>query len=257
MKIKIGRLIIVALIVFFSANKTHAQAAVAANLRASDTAPPPAPSAAAPAPKKIGALTFTGTWRVRAEAWDFFQPTTGQNTYGFEHSLLRLALGQKREKFDWLLEGAADAILDLPTTAVQPGRVGQLGAGGTYYAANGNVRNNVNGFVKQAYVGFRIPGKGNVRLGRFTFLDGAETQPKDKALATLINTRITQRLIGDFGFSAVQRSFDGAQASFNEGRSYLSFFGARPTKGAFQSDALGELDIDLFYGSYTLSLNST
>jgi Alginate export len=212
--------------------------------------PPPVSS------HKLGALTVSGTWRVRAEAWDFFQPTIGQPTYGFEHSLLRVGIGQKRESFEWFLEGAADAIVQLPTAAVQPGRAGQLGLGGTYYAANGNARNNVNGFVKQAYVGFHLPGKGNLRLGRFTYLDGAEVQPKDKTLAALINTRVAQRLIGDFGFSAVQRSFDGAQASFNLGKSNFTFFGARPTKGVFQSDALGELDIDVFYGAYTLSLNS-
>src|SRR2546430_13251517 len=49
----------------------------------------------------------------------------------------------------------------------------------------------------------------------FTFLDGAEVTPKDKSLATLVSTRITQRLIGDFGFSAVGRSYDGAQLVFN------------------------------------------
>jgi hypothetical protein len=170
---------------------------------------------------------------------------------------LRIGIGQKRESFEWLLEGTADTIFGLPTGAVQPGRSGQLGLGGTYYAANGDARNNVNGFVTQAYVAFGIPGKGRLRLGRFTYLDGAEVQAKDKTLATLIATRVTQRLIGDFGFSAVQRSFDGAQVSFNEGKSNFTLFGARPTKGVYQSDALGELDINLFYGAYTLSLNST
>ncbi len=36
-------------------------------------------------------------------------------------------------------------------------RLGQLGLGGTYYAANGNVRNTASGFLKQAYVGFKLP----------------------------------------------------------------------------------------------------
>ncbi len=71
----------------------------------------------------------------------FFNRPTGQNAYGFEHSLLRIGIGQKSEAFEWFLEGAADAIFDLPPSAVQPGRLGQLGLGGTYYAANGNVRN--------------------------------------------------------------------------------------------------------------------
>ena len=251
------RIAVFAIAIVFSSRTTHAQSTpIVANLHASDAALAKASSAAITAPSKIGALTITGSWRFRTEAWDFFQPSTGENTYDFDHSLLRIGIGQKRENLEWLLEGAADTILGLPTGAVQPGRTGQLGLGGTYYAANGGERNNVNGFLKQAYVAFGIPGKGKLRLGRFTYLDGAEVQPKDKTLAMLISTRVTQRLIGDFGFSAVQRSFDGGQASFNRGSNNFTFLGARPTKGVYQSDALGELDIDLFYGAYTLSRNS-
>src|SRR5581483_9671224 len=131
--------------------------------------------------------------------------------YAFEHSLLRIGLGQKLEHLEWFVEGAQDAILGLPAAAVLPGRPGQLGLGGTYFAANGSGANNANGFVRQAYLDFALPTDGKLRLGRFTFLDGAEVTPKDKSLSTLVNTRITQRLIGDFGFSAVQRSYDGAQ----------------------------------------------
>src|SRR2546430_16365020 len=91
----------------------------------------------------------------------------------------------------------------------------------------------------------------------FTFLDGAEVTPKDKSLATLVSTRITQRLIGDFGFSAVGRSYDGAQLAFNTHAGNFTLLGARPTRGVYQVDAMGELDIDLFYGAYTVPVNLT
>ncbi|MGH9681415.1 MAG: hypothetical protein ACRD4Y_15820, partial [Candidatus Acidiferrales bacterium] len=119
--------------------------------------PVPTSPKPAPAPHRLGPLNFTVNWRVRTEAWDFFQPPTGQNAYAFEHSLLRIGIGQKSESFEWFLEGAADAILDLPPSAVQSGRLGQLGLGATYFAANGGERNNVNGFVKQAYIAFALP----------------------------------------------------------------------------------------------------
>jgi hypothetical protein len=205
---------------------------------------------------KLGPLNISMNWRVRMEAWDWFQPTTGQNAYAFEHSLLKIGIGQKNEKFEWMVEGAADAILDLPPSAVQAGRLGQLGLGGTYYAANGNERNNVNGFAKQAFIGFSLPAKSRVRLGRLTFFDGAQVQPKNKSLATLVNTRVAQRLIGDFGFSGVQRSFDGAQLAFDSGGNDVSLFGARPTRGVYQNDGMGELDVDVFYGAYMRSINS-
>ena len=31
------------------------------------------------------------------EAWDWFQPATGQNAHAFEHSLLKIGIGQKKE----------------------------------------------------------------------------------------------------------------------------------------------------------------
>src|SRR6266404_1177167 len=214
------------------------------------------PESSSVLPHKIGPLTVSGSWRFRTEAWDWFQPTTGENAYAFSHSLLRVGIGQKKESIEWLLEVAQDAILGLPTTAVAPGRQGQLGLGATYYVANGNGQNNANGFVKQAYFGFKIPANGNVRLGRFAFLDGAEVTPKDKTVATLVNTRITQRLIGDFGFSAVGRSFDGVRLAFDAGKSNITLLGARPTRGVFQIDALGEVHVDLFYGAVSVPVNS-
>ena len=203
-------------------------------------------------PHKFGALSVFGSWRFRTEAWDWFQPATGENAYAFSHSLLRVGISQKRESFEWLLEGAQDAISGLPGNAVVPGRQGQLGLGGSYFVANGGGQSNVNGFVKQAYVGLKLPANGKLRLGRFTFSDGAEVAPQDKTVATLINTRIAQRLIGDFGFSAVQRSFDGVQLAFDAGKTNLTLFGARPTRGVYQVDAMGEVAVDVFYGAYTI-----
>jgi len=225
-------------------------------IRAWGQAAPPKPDPSKTNKPKLGPFDVTVNWRFRTEAWDFFQPPSGQNAYAFEHSLLKIGFGQKSDAFEWLLEGAADGIFDLPPSAVQPGRLGQLGLGGTYYAANGNVRNTASGFLKQAYIGFKLPAKGKARLGRFTFFDGAELQPKDKTLAALINTRIAQRLIGDFGFSAVQRSFDGMQLGFNKGNSNFTLFGARPTEGVFQTRGMDELNINLFYGAFNLPVTT-
>jgi Alginate export len=201
---------------------------------------------------KLGSLVVNVDWRFRTEVWDWFQPSSGQNAYAFEHSLLRIGLGQKSENLEWFFEGAQDAILGLPDQAIVPGVQGQLGLGGTYYAANGGGQNNANAFVRQAFIGFKVPVLGKLRLGRFGFLDGAEVIPVDRTLATIVNTRIKQRLIGDFGFSAVGRSFDGAELSVNAGKNNFTLLAARPTRGVFQIDANGELDADLFYGSFTV-----
>src|SRR6267154_3590670 len=128
-----------------------ARSATSVSAESGGAAPKPAPAAGGH--HKLGPLDVTVNWRVRAEAWDFFEPSKGQNTYGFGHSLLKIGIGQKTEAFEWLIEGAAEGIFDLPPFAVQAAPLGQLGLGGTYNAANGNVRSTASGFLKQAYVG--------------------------------------------------------------------------------------------------------
>jgi hypothetical protein len=86
------------------------------------------------------------------------------------------------------VEAAQATILGVPSNAVVPAPQGQLGLGGSYYAANGNDRNNANGFVKQAIVQFKDQGRRNLKLGRFEFFDGTEVQPKDTTLAALVQT---------------------------------------------------------------------
>jgi hypothetical protein len=201
---------------------------------------------------KLGPLDISGSWRVRGEDWDWFEGTKGDSNYGFGHSLVRLAISQQMEKFEWRLEAAQDSIFALPSGAVVPAPQGQLGLGGTYYAANGSTVNNFNGFVREAYVRFKKLGTGNLQLGRFEFQDGAEVIPEDVTLATLVRTRIAQRLIGNAGWTAVGRSFDGAQFSYNLGKSNVTVMGARPTRGVYQVDAMGELGVDVFSGSLTM-----
>lgn len=201
---------------------------------------------------KAPSIKLFGSWRFRAEAWDWFQPTVGENAYAFAHSLLRAGLSQTRERFEWLVEGAQDAILGLPANSIAPGNQGQLGLGGAYFMANQDRRNIASGFLKQGYLAIGLPLNGRFTVGRFGFSDGTELKPTDATLTELVNTRVAQRLIGEFNFSAVLRSFDGIRLRFDEGRNNFTFVAVRPTEGAFQVDAMGELNVDLFYGAYTL-----
>jgi len=214
-------------------------------------APSPDKRESAPRKRKIGPLEVSGSWRVRTEGWNWFEATAGESDYAFVHSLLRVAVGQQADRFEWRLEGAQDSILALPSNAVVAAPQGQLGLGGTYFASNGSTRNNANGFVKQAYVTVRKLGPFQARFGRFEFLDGVEILPKDRLLATIAQTRVAQRLIGNFGWSAVGRSLDGVNLTSDWDSNNLTFVAARPTRGVYQVDAMGELDIDLFYGAYT------
>ncbi len=227
--------------------------------------PPPAPEAPseqseekeppAPPKHKLGPLEISINWRTRAEGWYWFEGKTGDSEYGFWDSLLRVGIGQTSDRFDWFIEGEQPSILGLPNDAVVAAPQGQLGLGGNYYAANDHT-NVANGFVKQAFVDFKHHGPVSLKLGRFEYFDGLEVKPKDPLLATVIQTRISSRLISNFAFTAVQRTFDGVQLSLDSGQNNLTFFGARPTQGVFQVRGIDELDVDTYYGAYTRSVKT-
>ena len=214
------------------------------------------PTAPAPAKHKLGPLEISVNWRTRAEGWNWFEGHAGNSDYGFWDSTLRVGIGQTLEHIDWFVEGEQPSILGLPSNAVVAAPQGQLGLGGTYYAANNNHTNVANGFVKQAFINFKHLGPAGLKLGRFEYFDGLEVKPKDPLLATVIQTRIAHRLISNFGFAAVQRTFDGVQLSANSGQNNFTFFGARPTEGVFQVKGMDELDVDTYYGAYTRSVNT-
>lgn len=209
-----------------------------------------------PQKQKIGPLEVSVNWRTRTEGWQWFEGPKGNSDYGLWDSLLRVGLGQTRESFDWFVEGEQPSILGLPNDAVVAAPQGQLGLGGTYYAANNNHTNVANGFVKQAFVNFKRLGPVGLKVGRFEYFDGLEVKPKDAFLASIIQGRISSRLISNFAFAAVQRTYDGVQLSASSGQNNVTFFGARPTEGVFQVKGMDELDVDTYYGAYTRSVSA-
>ena len=223
----------------------------------SPQAQPEKKSPAQPARHKIGPFEISINWRTRAEGWNWFQGPTGNSDYPLWNSLLRIGIGQTRERLDWFAELEQPSILGLPNDAVVAAPQGQLGLGGTYYASNFNQTNNASVFLKQAYVDFKHLGPTRVKLGRFEYFDGTEVKPKDPTLAVVVQSRISSRLISNFAFAAVQRTFDGGQFSLNSGKNNFTFFGARPTAGVFQVDGMPELDLEVYYGAYTRSLNTS
>lgn len=237
----------------------HAQSAASKtaqfNPPATATASPtPAPS---PAPIKLGGLTVSGSLRLRFESWDWFETSAAENNYNFGAATLRLAIGQQKERFEWLVEGAAPVLIGLPDNAIAPAPQGQLGLGGTYFAANGRQDGSV--FIKQAFVRFKGIGgdkASSLKLGRFEFNDGTELIPTDAALATIKRDHIAQRLIGTFGFTHVGRSFDGAHFSRTSKLGNFTFVGARPTEGVFQLRGWNQLDVDFYYGAFTKPLKT-
>lgn len=208
---------------------------------------------APPQPMKLGGVTVSGSVRTRIEAWDWFQGSAN-NDYTFSESIARMSFSQSQKAFDWQVEFAAPFLLGLPDNAIAAGAQGQLGFGASYFAANHRESSAAMVFAKQGFVRFKnlggVEGQ-SLKLGRMELIDGTEVAPKDATLAALKRDRIAHRLIGNFGFTAVGRSFDGAQYTLNRSKINLTIFGGRPTRGVFQVDGWGELNINVFYGALT------
>ena len=108
--------------------------------------------------------------------------------------------------------------------------------------------------AKQLYVRFKGLGPseaGSLQVGRFEFNDGSELVPKNATLATLKRDRISQRLIGTFGWSDVGRSFDGGRFSYSKPTNDFTFVAAIPTRGVFQTDGWGWNRVGFGYASFT------
>ena len=219
---------------------------------------PTAPnSTAAHQPYKIGDWTITGSLRGRAEYWDWFETPGFHDSDLFGGTLLRLGAAKQSKNTDINFEIAQPTLYSLPANSVAPAPAGQLGQGGTYRAVNGGQDAGL--FIKTASLRFRNLGSAanSLRLGRFEFVDGLEVLPKDPSLAWLKRARIADRLIGNFGFTHVQRSFDGAQFSHNTPTSNFTMFLGQPTEGVFQLNGMGRVkDVYAFYGAYTKPMKS-
>lgn len=213
---------------------------------------PPA-AAVANVPMKLGSVMVTGSVRTRTEMWDWYEGA-GDNAYTFQGSIFRVSFLQSKKRWEWGAELAAPVLLGLPERAVAPGTQGAMGLGANYYTANHRNRNAAMLFPKQAYVRFKgLGGNDNqwLKVGRFEFNDATEIAPKDAALAAIKAQRISQRLIGTFGWTHVGRSFDGFHYSTTLGKKNLTWVSALPTRGVFQVDGFGPLATAFSY----LSLN--
>jgi hypothetical protein len=75
--------------------------------------------------------------------------------------------------------------------------------------------------------------------------------PKDETLAIVKRDGVSQRLIGTFGFTDVQRSVDGAQYMYSNGGWNFTAFSGVPDRGVFQVDGWGWVVTPVTYVALT------
>jgi hypothetical protein len=207
------------------------------------------------APPLLGqsSTTFSGSIRLRAESWRWFETPGAEDEYTFFGAIARAAATHRfSPRAEAQLELAAPVLAGLPEGAVAPATRGQLGFGGTYFAANDNDTSAASVFVKQAWVRFGTA-RLALRAGRFELVDATEVTPSDPILAAVKRTRLAHRLIGNFGFTHVGRSFDGLHVTATPAAGW-NVTGAlvRPTAGAFTVEGGERLDdVGLAYAALT------
>lgn len=197
--------------------------------------------------------TFFLHERLRTTGWGWFAAPPKTSDYSYTASLLRFGVTQQTHHWNWQLEMSQPVVLGLPSDAVSSNPAqGQLGLGGTYYAANGGNAYPAAAFLKSAWAQYQFARRDtSLRLGRFEFFDGTETQPKNPTIAWLQAARISSRLIGNFGFADAQRSFDGASAHIGAGPWDVTGFAARADQGVFNMNGNPEINTDVQYLALT------
>jgi hypothetical protein len=190
--------------------------------------------------------------RTRTDVYDWYSDPPYTTTYPFVEQLLRISIAQRLKHIDWLAELGSNDVFDVPTTSVAPvSAQGNLGLGGNYYAASPNTTPAA-AALRQGYIRVHTSSPDtNLRVGRFEFFDGSETTPKDTTLLWLQTNRVAQRLIGNFGFTVGQRSFDGADAHFGKGSWDITGMAGRAVQGVFNMNANPELNVDLQYLAFS------
>ncbi|WP_456434290.1 alginate export family protein [Thermosulfuriphilus sp.] len=166
---------------------------------------------------------------IRSETWATFDKGTGDDSYTFVSSKMRLGFGFESQLVDAYAQLHWTQFFGLPDEAV-------FGTGQLYYGQNpGEAQNLGYGALSQAWLRLRCPQlKGlSLRLGRFLYSSGLETIPQNSTLKWLKKARISQRLIGPFDWSRVGRAFDGFQLVYDQPLWNLTITAVQPTAGGF------------------------
>ena len=207
---------------------------------------------------KLGDVTVTGIASLRAlYVWDWFQAATGDNQYAYCGNLLA---GELRRATQAVGIGTPNSPLRscsaCPTTPRRRRRKARSGSAPTTTRRTRQQPIQRMVFAKQLYVRFKGSGAKRSRLAASGTLrvstTAAELVPKNATLATLKRDRVSQRLIGDFGWSDVGRSFDGVHYLVIPNPPTISRLSAAiPTRGVFQTDGWGWNQVGFGYASFT------
>lgn len=216
----------------------------------------PAPlRAETPLPQLSEKLSLSASLRVRGEFWDWFGPTSGDNSYAYAATTAKLGFKWADEFFDLYVEAQNTALMGLPDDATGPAPQNAFGLGPVYLSHNRR-EDDAGVFLKQAHLTLKRFGVEGLKLkgGRMLFAEGAEVMSGDPTIDWIKRFRVSQRLLGPFGWSHTGRSYDGFTLSYTNGPYNVTVHGSHPTQGGFDLAGMKTIDdIDVLYTGFNVT----
>jgi hypothetical protein len=176
--------------------------------------------------------------RTRYENFNYFNNNiNNKNNYSFWGTNFKYSFVNNFNNNKFGLTLLTPYLINLPSNSTSS--VGPLGLGAIYYQFSNP--NNIAFIIKEFYLDLSLYKDKNesinFKIGRFDFNDGTYALPKNETLKWIRLNKIQQRMIGTFGFSHIQRSFEGFNLSFDKqdvtNTKNITIFYGRPTYGVF------------------------
>jgi len=196
-----------------------------------------------------GSFSVEGEVAARNSYWSWFQSEDADTDKSYDYFFTRSRLGISLDHpyIRAYIQAQDVHMWNLPDNSLASPPQGPLGIGAIYYAHHRNDTSN-SLIVRQAYLEFpELFIKGlSARVGRFDYSDGKEVLYKNSKVNWLKNIRLSERLVGPFGWSSFNRSFDGVQVAYDGPGFQLHSVATRPTQGGLENDAQNTISgIDL------------
>jgi hypothetical protein len=200
------------------------------------------PAAAQSGPK----FSYSGDVRLR---WEDLSTPSGNaaadEDYDFTHARARLTLDLEGSTWKLHATGQGAAARSLPDNAA-------FGIGRSYWAASDRDTDPETAGLLELSFTYKVPGF-RLTVGRQAYGDGFETTTGLDRLDLVKRTRLAERLVGNWEWTAVGRRFDGATFAVDGKGGNLSGFALRVLSGGVNlASPLEQLDtVDVYGATYT------
>jgi hypothetical protein len=199
--------------------------------------PPTRADAQTPATTPAAGWRLSAVNLARVESWRYFEPRPGGGDpdYTFLGDRLRVEMRRRWPRAEVTVAAQYVGFVPLPDDAIGPGA---LGTGALYFDQNARRTTPQNVFLRLANVRLPevLPGV-DLQIGRMGYTSGAEAPSGVPKIESVKRQRLDARLVGEFEWAVVQRTFDGVRADVTRPAWKITGVALLPTQGGFAAPA--------------------